>query len=468
MTLNDLQKLISQGESSTLEFKRSTTQLKGAGQTLCAFLNNEGGTVVIGVSDKGKIIGQHITDNTRKEIAHMLKLLEPYPAIDTEYISLHDNDKYLIVLSTKSNHIAPYIFDGCPYIRNQSTTTKMKQEHYQEILLDRLHNPKPWDLLPAKNITIDDLDGDEILLAIQEGILQRRIKGQYITDGIKKALIHLKLLRNDVPINAAVVLFAKDVFPDYSQCLIRMARFKGISKSEFIDNQQEFGNFFYLLDTAEEFVRRHTPVAGRLELGKMKRTDTPLVPSRAVREAIINALCHRDYTISNGSISIGIYDDRLEITSPGRLPKEMTLEKLKMTHESHPRNKEIARVLYRCGFIEHWGSGTEEMINLCAESGLPEPEFIEDDNTFIVRFRANFAAGRVKQAEQDYSQLTKRQQEILTILKVAGDLTVNEIANKMVAPPAKVTIRKHLLNLKNLNLVDSIGHAKTAKWKIVI
>ena len=243
MTLDDLQKLISQGESNTLEFKSSTAQLKGAGQTLCAFLNGNGGIVLIGVNDKGKIIGQHVTDNSRKEIAHMLRLLEPFAAVDVEYVPLHENDKYIIVLLAKNNHIAPYIFDGRPYMRNQSTTVKMKQEHYQELLLDRLHNPKPWDLLPAKNITIDDLDEDEILRAIQEGIVRRRIKGQYITDGAKKVLIHLKLLHNDVPINAAVVLFTKDVFPDYSQCLIRMARFKGVSKSEFVDNRQEFGNF---------------------------------------------------------------------------------------------------------------------------------------------------------------------------------------------------------------------------------
>jgi len=293
LTSDDLQKLISQGESNTLEFKRSTAQLKGVGQALCAFLNSNGGKVLIGVNDKGKIIGQHVTDNTRQEIAHMLKLLEPYPAIDTEYMQLPDNNKYLITLSTKNNHVAPYTFDGCAYMRNQSTTMKMKQEHYQELLLDRLHNPKQWELMPAKNITIDDLDEDEILQTIQEGIVKHRIRGKYITDDPKKALMHFKLLHGDTPINAAVALFAKDVFPNYSQCLVRMARFKGVKKSEFIDNQQEFGNFFYLLDAATEFVRRHTPIAGKIESGNMKRTDTPLLPQRAVREAIINALCHK-------------------------------------------------------------------------------------------------------------------------------------------------------------------------------
>lgn len=222
-----------------------------------------------------------------------------------------------------------------------------------------------------------------------------------------------------------------------------------------------------MLDIAEEFVRRHTPVAGKIEPGKMKRTDTPLVPSRAVREAIINALCHRDYTLSNRSISIGIYDDRLEIISPGRLPKDMTLEKLKITHESYPRNKEMARVLYRCGFIEQWGGGTEEIIDSCAEFGLAEPEFIEDDNTFIVRFRANFAAGRVKQQTHDYSKLTERQKEILSIMQQRKRVTTSELESLLTEKVTKRAIQKDLSILKKASIIEMQGAGKKAFWVIL-
>lgn len=168
--------------------------------------------------------------------------------------------------------------------------------------------------------------------------------------------------------------------------------------------------------------------------------------------------------MDNRSISIGIYDDRLEITSPGKLPKQMTVEKLKVTHYSCPRNKAIANVLYRRGVIEQWGSGTKEIIDECIESRISEPEFIEDDNTFIVKFNARFSP--VKKAVIT-DTLTDRQKEILDILKQKSPLNMQELAEKIPNPPTNVTIRKHLLQLKKMNLIKSIGHAKTAKWKIM-
>ncbi len=157
-----------------------------------------------------------------------------------------------------------------------------------------------------------------------------------------------------------------------------MARFSGNNKlGNFLDNQRVQGHAFKLLAAAEAFIRRHLPIASFYQTEQFARVDKPSLPVLAVREALINAICHRDYSLHSSSISLAIFDDRLEIWNNGFLPKEITLEDLKHTHESHPRNQLLADIFYNRGFIEAWGTGTIKMLELCKQGGWPEPEFVQ-------------------------------------------------------------------------------------------
>ena len=137
--------------------------------------------------------------------------------------------------------------------------------------------------------------------------------------------------------------------PRYPQCLLRMARFQEVNKTEFIDNRHEIGNAFDLLVRAQRFLRDHLPVAGRVVPNVFERIDDPLYPPEALREALANALCHRDHSVGGGSVSITMYDDRLEIASTGLLPFGLTLDALTRPHPSLPWNPLIARAFYRRG-----------------------------------------------------------------------------------------------------------------------
>jgi ATP-dependent DNA helicase RecG len=139
-----------------------------------------------------------------------------------------------------------------------------------------------------------------------------------------EALEKLKLEENGRPLQAAVVAFAKELLPDYPQCGLRLARFRGTTKDQFLDQRQLTGHAFELLREADLFLRRHLPVAGNFEPGVLERQDKPLFPPLALREALVNALCHRDYSIAGGAVSVAIYDDRLEISSTGLLPFGLT------------------------------------------------------------------------------------------------------------------------------------------------
>ena len=155
----------------------------------------------------------------------------------------------------------------------------------------------------------------------------------------------------------------------------------------FLDNRQFNGNAFTLLSHAERFLRDILPIAGRFESGRMERIDEPLYPPLATREALANALCHRDYSIGGGSVGVAVYDDRLEVTSPGSLHFGLTPEELFAPHESLPWNPLIARTFYRRGIIEEWGRGTLKMAEVAASAGLPRPEIEDANGCVTVRFR---------------------------------------------------------------------------------
>lgn len=167
-------------------------------------------------------------------------------------------------------------------------------------------------------------------------------------------------------VNAAVVLFGKTqpLLPHYPQCVLRMARFRGRDTSEFLDNRQELGHAFDLFQRAQRFWRDHLPVAGRIVPQLFERIDDPLYPPAALREALANALCHRDYSIAGGAVSLALFDDRLETSSTGVLPFDLTPADLARPHRSRPWNPLIAQVFYRRGIIEIWGRGTLKMAEL--------------------------------------------------------------------------------------------------------
>ena len=147
-----------------------------------------------------------------------------------------------------------------------------------------------------------------------------------------------------VLLRAAAVLFGSTERLEFEmpQCLLRVARFRGLDRMEFLDNRQFNGNAFTLLANAERFLRDTLPIAGRFEQDRFERIDEPLYPPPATREALANALCHRDYSIGGGSVGIAVYDDRLEVTSSGALHFGLTPEKLFAPHESRPWNPLIA------------------------------------------------------------------------------------------------------------------------------
>jgi ATP-dependent DNA helicase RecG len=462
--LTDLEALVQKGESATVEFKKSTALLPKIGETLCGFLNGSGGRVYIGVSAEGKLIGQTVSDNTFREISELFKKFEPPPLIEIDRIELHKNVEVIVLTAIHRGTDAPYVFTGRPYQRVGSTTSVMPQHTYQRLLIERDHHRYRWELEVAVGYRLQDLNAEEILRTVRMGVAVGRIP-EHQREDIPSILDRMELRKGSQLLNAAVVLFGEKFLPNFTQCELRLARFRGIDKSEFIDQNQISGNAFKLLEEAMLFLRRHLPVAGKILPGVLERNDEPLFPLEALREALVNALCHRLYTHPGGAVSVAVFDDRLEIWNDGKLPFGLTPADLKVDHRSHQRNPLIAKVFYNRGLIERWGRGTQKIISLCVKAGHPEPDFFEQANSFVVRF---LPSGYVAPHRVSLN-LTERQREILQAVSLGlkEGVTIADVKLKLSAPLPDRTLQFNFQHLKRLGLVDLKGSGRGSRWVLV-
>ncbi len=468
-TMQQLKSLVKQGESDLVEFKKTTARLNAIFETVCGFLNNKGGVVLIGVTDKGELVGQDVTDSTRREIANELRKIEPPVEIEIGYVPIKDHKK-VIFIKVLAGKQAPYTYDSRPYQREQSVTKRMPQQRHDQLIAHRFKFNFAWEEFEAKDYRIDDLNQELIFRIVRQAVEMERMPEEALRQSISKILEALELSRENQLNNAAVVLFGKEMQPHYSQCQLKMARFKGTDRSEFMDSDLIHANCFQLLEMGMLFIRRHLPVAARIEPGKLQRVETPLIPYDAIREALINALCHRDYAERGGCIGLAIYDDRMEIFSHGGLLPGVTIEKIKSGF-SKPRNYKIADVFYRCRLVEKWGRGIPKIIASCKKGQDPEPEFFADNLEFkvIFKFPASIKPPAILMAElsEKLLNITGRQREILEILSNYRELKMKEILAQLKNPPAERTLRDDLAALKALGIIKSQGHAKTSIWSLV-
>ncbi|MCX5922459.1 MAG: putative DNA binding domain-containing protein [Candidatus Dependentiae bacterium] len=464
MKIAQLKALVKRGESETLEFKSSIAGIKEGMKTVCAFLNSDkGGTVLIGVKDDGKIIGQDVADSTRKTVATEINKIEPHAKIDVKYVCVVD-DRHVIVLLVNPDDRAPYTYDGRPYMRNQSTTMYMPRDE-QNYLYNR-NNPGLWERLAHNTCTIKDLDHGRIKEVVRMAVFEQRLPEAALSATTPNILKKLNLMVGDKLTNAAVILFCKDEDKQFMQSSIQLARFKGTTKSEFLNNKKYRANIFDLYDKAMDFLVFCLPVAARIEPGKSSRVETPAIPYSVLREALINALAHRDNSNAGGNISVAVYDDRVNITNVGALPRGVELSKLSKEHPSIQRNPLISSVLFACGKIERWGRGTLDMIEDSKNAGNPLPIYEEIGGSFSVTLPLKEPMPTIiyKQST-DLDKLTDRQKEIIEALQ-QGPLKMPQIMKRMSIALTDRTTQLELAKLKKMGLIKSIGKTKSTIWAL--
>lgn len=460
MNIDEVAAWVAAGESETLEFKRTTGELRSGVQTICAMLNHRGGKVMFGV-EANRVVGQHVSERTIEEIAQELRQLDPpaFPSVDRVPV---EAGREVVVVSTGTGQGRPYCCRGQAYRRVGNTTQMLSRDEYNRMLLERLHGEHRWENSPTEGWTLADIDAAELIRTVEEAIRRGRAEDPGTRDTVE-LLRGLGLMRDGNVLRAAAVLFgrADKLERDYPQCMLRVAKFRGTDRTEFLDNRQFHGNAFELIVRAERFLRDNLPVAGRVMPGLFERVDDPLYPPAALREALANAFCHRDYSIGGGSVALAIYDDRLEVTSSGDLHFGLTAEALFSPHESLPWNPLIARVFFRRGIIESWGRGTIKMAELAEGAGLPLPEIEAVAGAVVVRFRP----GRYTAPHRVARDLSPRQQKLLELLAESSrGLAFSDLRARLSPEARDWEIKDDLAMLRQLGLIQTRGHARGARW----
>jgi len=457
--LSELRSLVTGGESERLEFRRSTGQRTEAVKTVCAMLNGLGGICLFGVDDRGEVVGQEVSGRTLQDVAHELGRLEPPAFPDIQTVTLENGLSVIAIIVAGGG--GPFSFDGRPYLRHGATTVVMPRDEYERRLIERLRRARRWENEPVvEGVTVADLDEAEIQLTVDNALRAGRLEPPRSRE-LETVLRGLGLIVDGRLLNAAVVLYGKGsrLEAAYPQCTIRLARFRGRDRlADFSDNRQYWGHAFELLRRAETFLRDHVPIAGRVVPGQLVREDYPAYPPRAIREALANAFCHRDYAIPGGAVAVAMYDGRLEIANPGALHFGLTIEGLLKPHESKPWNPIIAGVFYRTGLIERWGTGTLNILDWCRENGNPTPAWSQEAGSVLVKFhpipvpKTQGAESRAESGAE--SRAESLPQKVLGLL-ADGPLSTSQIAAHL-GQQGKVTgaLNRTLRRLLSDGLID--------------
>jgi len=373
VTTEELEELVAAGEGTTVEFKETTGQRGDACHTLCAFLNGQGGTVVFGVSRKGKLVGQFVSDETKKDLARCFYDLEPGVIVDVEYVPVNETHQ-AIVCHVERGARRPYAYDGRPYKRVESTTVRMPQDEYDALLKSRAGYASEWERKVNPELTLDDIDLEEVRRTARKAVNVGRLDEATDTEDAVSLLDHFKVRKDGRFLNAAAALFGKIHVGNYPQCQLKLGWFKGHTTKTFGDIDNKFGHIGQLMDVAMRFCFKHLNLSAVIS-GKIERDEELEIPAAALREALINAFAHRSYEERGTTVYLAIFEDRVEIRNPGDFPAELNTKRLFSPPQelSIPRNPLIANVLYMRKSIETWGRGLGVMAEECQRFGLPLP-----------------------------------------------------------------------------------------------
>lgn len=381
VTPEDVGRLVEQGEGQSLEFKRSTAELEQAIRTLAAFANQDGGTVLIGVAPNRRVTGAQVGSTTLEEIAGRLtRMTDPviYPRIERVTVDGRD----LIVVSVDASPNRPHLAGGRAYKRIGASTVAMSRDEYERLLLDR--RGAAFDAQPLSDLGVEALDEARATWYLRRAAQERGIPIDFSVDWVAN-LERLGVLRHQdgraVPTAAAVLLFGQDPQQVFPQAVVRCARFQGTTPLNFISRREVGGSLTEQIDGALHFVREHTRLAAKIS--GFERREITEYPEVAIREALANAVTHRDYALRGDEVRVAIFDDRLEVQSPGLLPRPLTLRSLGQEHVL--RNRLVAQLLFNVRYIENWNTGIHRMRQAMRAHGLPEPAFEELGHSFLVR-----------------------------------------------------------------------------------
>jgi predicted HTH transcriptional regulator len=442
--------LLAQHEGKTLEFKRDLSSPTHVLRTIVAFANSAGGALLLGVEDRTRTVrGIKAPLDLQERLANMIStgIAPPLmPAIEV----LPWRDKAVVAAEvfpsySRPHHLVAAGVDDGTYVRVGASNRRADRQLRGE--LGRSARNESYDEQPWPQLSSDAID----FRAASELLRPFRTIKKHDLQSLHLVIKHQGRL---VPTCGGIILFGLDrhaVFPD---AWIQVGRFGGTTRTKIEDTHELRDYPARAVEGAAEFVRKHA--LHSFQITGLRRTEHWSIPLPAVREAIINAVTHADYSQVGAPIRVSVFDDRVEVENPGLLPFGLTVDDIQRG-VSRLRNRVIGRVFKELGLIEQWGSGIGRMIDSCRERGLPPPVFEEMATQFRVTFPLQ-AGGR--------PELDDTARAILEAVRHAKGLSTKEIA--VVAGVSPRTARTRLKSLVDHGLIAEVGSSPTDPKRVYL
>ncbi len=449
MNPKELKQIIEDGEGYLVEFKEKAANID---KEMVSFANGSGGRIFIGISDNSEPKGIKITNKLKSQIQDIANNCEP--AIKIILKEVQD----ILIVHVRSGEDKPYCCSSGFYTRIGPNAQKMTRN--QIIAFFQSEGKIRYDELTNIDFNYDtDFDKEKLNRFLKISNISLVVPVPTILQNLGVAEKQGgKVLFN----NTGILFFAKNLENIYRHTSITCALFKGINKVNILDRKDFNEDIVTSVDNAMLFLKQHIPIRYEFD-GSPKRIEIPEIPFEALREAIINAVCHRDYFEKGANIMVAIFDDRVEISSPGTLIKGIT--KKNFGKKSILRNANIASLFHRMGYIEKMGTGIIRMQELIKKSGLNPIQF-EFDSFVTAVFKRQVVENNLSDNGKLNGKLIgKLNPELLILLdyitKHPG-VQANDIANSLKRPVD--TVHKQIRTLVKKELVERRGSRKTGGY----
>lgn len=448
----NVNRLISAGESDAVEFK--LTFNRDVVETLCAFANHRGGKVLIGVANDGKVIGVSCGAESMQKWVNEVKQ-NTAPSIIPDIETTTVRDKSIVIMSVSEFPVKPVscrdrYFRRVANSNHRLSLTEIANVHMQSLQLS-------WDAYPEEKAGLKDLSLDKV------DVFLKRVKqgGRFHGEGDWRVILgKLGYLKGKVPSHAAMLLFGEND-PPYA---LHIGRFK--TPSKIIDDRMIRGTLFDVVEEAMRFILSHIKVAFEIT-GELQRQEIPEYPLAALRELLLNAVVHRDYT-SPTDVQIKIFDTSITFFNPGRLYGDLTVEKLKTdSYQSRTRNKLIAEAFYLTRDIEKYGSGYIRVRQEIAHYPTMRFDYEENGDGYLASMHyQEQKTSTTPKATPITTPITtsKTRERLLEIVGGDGRVTREELAQRLGV--SINAVKQHILKMKREGVLERIGDNRMGLWRV--
>ena len=468
ISLKDFKYVLAKGEGYKVEFKEKVD--RNFDREIVAFANSSGGRIYIGITDEGKIKGISITNKLTSQIEDIAKNCDPKISISLQEIK---KEKILIV-EIKESRDKPHRCSSGFYIRSGSCSQKLTRNEIRSFMEEE--GVLRFDSLPCKKFAYKEHFDREKLFYFLD-----RTKIKYNRRDYVQLLENLEVVKKQgakiIFNNAGALFFAKDLKRICFQTEIICGLFKGTEKVHVLNNENFNTDLIGNIEGAMEFLWKSLRARHEIIPRTARRVNVLEIPDKALREALINAVTHTNYLEEGTSITVEIYDDRVEISNFGGLPKG--LKKEQFGKKSVRRNPLIADLMARAGYIEKMGTGIKKMRDLVKAEGLPPIKFTFDNFTTVVFYRKPLPGGSVVKLSE--MEVMKKFSEILIgktginrknvviMLQILFHMEREKFLKNSFSKTNDVPLRtlaRYMTILKSHKLISFEGSKKTGQYKL--